>query len=215
VLWPNGVDHFCNNINVLEADQLECERGSRRLFRELSFTLAGGELLRVSGQNGSGKTSLLRILCGLLTPTQGEVRWKGTRIRDLAEEYSRELLYLGHAPAVKDDLTPAENLEIACRLAGVSFENASLSAALSAYSVPDLPVRKLSQGQRRRAALARLLLSASVPLWLLDEPFVALDPAASAFTEELLGRHVARGASVVYTTHQAAGIDSRARVVQL
>jgi heme exporter protein A len=200
---------------VLEADKLECERGSRTLFRGLSFTLAGGELLRVSGQNGSGKTSLLRILCGLLTPSEGEVRWKGARIRDLAEDYSRELLYLGHAPAVKDDLTPAENLEVACRLAGVSFRRDSLQEALQAYSVPDLPVRKLSQGQRRRAALARLLLSESVPLWLLDEPFVALDPAASAFTEQLLGRHVARGASVVYTTHQPAGIDSRARVVQL
>lgn len=200
---------------MLEADKLECERGNRSLFRGLSFSLAGGELLRVSGQNGSGKTSLLRILCGLLTPTLGEVRWKGTRIHDLAEDYSRELVYIGHAAAVKDDLTPAENLAIACRLAGVSFSNESLASALQAYSVPDLPVRKLSQGQRRRAALARLLLSASVPLWLLDEPFVALDPAASAFTEELLSRHVERGASVVYTTHQPAGIDSRARVVQL
>jgi heme exporter protein A len=200
---------------VLEADKLECERGSRMLFQGLSFALAGGELLRVSGQNGSGKTSLLRILCGLLTPTQGEVRWKGTRIQDLAEDYSRELVYIGHAAAVKDDLTPAENLQIACRLAGVRFDSGNLKAALQAYSVPDLPVRKLSQGQRRRSALARLLLSASAPLWLLDEPFVALDPAASAFTEELLSRHVARGASVVYTTHQPAGIDSRARVVQL
>ncbi|HEY5898049.1 MAG TPA: cytochrome c biogenesis heme-transporting ATPase CcmA [Burkholderiales bacterium] len=200
---------------MLEADKLECERGSRTLFRQLSFSLAGGELLRVSGQNGSGKTSLLRILCGLLTPTQGEVRWKGTRIQDLAEDYSRELLYIGHAAAVKDDLTPAENLEIACRLAAVPFDRETLKSALQAYSVPELPVRKLSQGQRRRAALARLLLSASAPLWLLDEPFVALDPAASAFTEDLLSRHVGRGASVVYTTHQPAGIDSRARVVQL
>jgi heme exporter protein A len=200
---------------VLEADKLECERGSRVLFRELSFSVAGGELLRVSGQNGSGKTSLLRILCGLLTPTAGEVRWKGARIAQLAEDYSRQLFYLGHAAAVKDDLTPAENLEIACRLAGLSFQKFSLRSALEAYSVPDLPVRKLSQGQRRRSALARLLLSEAVPLWLLDEPFVALDPAASAFTEELLSRHVARGASVVYTTHQPAGIDARARVVQL
>ncbi len=200
---------------MLEADKLECERGDRRLFQGLSFSLGGGDLLRVSGQNGSGKTSLLRILCGLLTPTQGEVRWKGAPIHELAEDYSRELLYIGHAPAVKDDLTPAENLEIACQLAGVSCERKALTTALQAYSVPDLPVRKLSQGQRRRAALARLLLSESVPLWLLDEPFVALDPAASAFTEELLSRHVGRGAAVVYTTHQPAGIDSRARVVQL
>ena len=200
---------------MLEADKLECERGSRVLFRGLSFALARGELLRVSGQNGSGKTSLLRILCGLLTPTGGEVRWNGTPIRELAEDYSRELLYIGHAAAVKDDLTPAENLDITCDLAGLSIGEKAIKEALAAYSVPELPVRKLSQGQRRRAALARLILSESAPLWLLDEPFVALDPAASAFTEELLTRHVAHGATVVYTTHQSSAIDARARVVQL
>jgi len=194
---------------VLEATAVECERGGRTLFRGLSFALKGGELLRIAGQNGSGKTSLLRILCGLLAPTQGEVRWKGTRIAELREDYSRELVYVGHAPAVKDDLTPFENLDIACRLMGAEVHKQALTWALGAYSVPDLPVRKLSQGQRRRAALARLLLSESVRLWLLDEPFAALDP------EELIGRHLAAGGSVVYTTHQAAGIDARARVVQL
>ncbi|HEY3077904.1 MAG TPA: cytochrome c biogenesis heme-transporting ATPase CcmA [Burkholderiales bacterium] len=200
---------------MLEATELECERGGRKLFRGLSFALAAGELLRVGGPNGSGKTSLLRILCGLLTPTQGEVRWKRAPIAELREDYSRALVYLGHAPAVKDELTPFENLDIACRLAGVQAHKEALAWALSAFAVPDLPVRKLSQGQRRRAALARLLLSESVPLWLLDEPFAALDTAAAAYTEELIGRHLAAGGSVVYTTHQPAGIDARARVVQL
>ncbi|HYR37364.1 MAG TPA: cytochrome c biogenesis heme-transporting ATPase CcmA [Burkholderiales bacterium] len=200
---------------MLEATELECERGGRTLFRGLSFALAAGELLRVGGPNGSGKTSLLRILCGLLTPGGGEVRWKGAPIRGLREDYSRELLYLGHAPAVKDDLTPLENLDVACRLVGMQAHQEALTWALNAFAVPDLPVRKLSQGQRRRAALARLLLSESVALWLLDEPFAALDIAAASYTEELIGRHLAAGGSVVYTTHQPAAIDALARVVQL
>jgi heme exporter protein A len=200
---------------VLEARDLECERGGRKLFSGLSFSLAGGELLRIAGPNGSGKTSLLRILCGLLTPTAGEVRWKGAAIATLREEFSRELIYLGHAPAVKDDLTPLENLEIACRLAGLSFTNEALTAALKAFSVPELPVRKLSQGQRRRSALARLMLSAAAPLWLLDEPLAALDVSAAALVEELVRGHLARGGALVYTTHQAAGMDAAARVIEL
>jgi heme exporter protein A len=200
---------------VLEATELECERGGRRLFRGLSFVLAPGELLRIGGQNGSGKTSLLRILCGLLTPTAGEVRWNGTPIRALREEYSRRLVYLGHAPAVKDDLSPSENLDVACRLIGVQVHKESLTWALNAFAVPELPVRKLSQGQRRRAVLARLLLLESVPLWLLDEPFAALDIAAASYTEELVNRHLDAGGSVVYTAHQPAGIDTRARVLNL
>jgi heme exporter protein A len=133
----------------------------------------------------------------------------------LREEFSRELIYLGHAPAVKDDLTPLENLEIACRLAGLSFTNEALTAALKAFSVPELPVRKLSQGQRRRSALARLMLSAAAPLWLLDEPLAALDVSAAALVEELVRGHLARGGALVYTTHQAAGMDAAARVIEL
>ena len=200
---------------MLEATELECERGGRTLFRGLCFALAPGELLRIGGANGSGKTSLLRILCGLLTPTGGGVRWKGAPITELREDYSRQLVYLGHAPAVKDDLSPGENLDIACRLVGVQTHKEALTWALNAFAVPEVPVRKLSQGQRRRAALARLLMSESVPLWLLDEPFAALDAAAASYTEELIGRHLGAGGSVVYTTHQPAGIDARARLVQL
>ena len=200
---------------MLEAAGLDCERSGRALFRGLSFSVAPSGLLRIAGPNGSGKTSLLRILCGLLAPTQGEVRWRGTPIRRLAEEYSRELVYIGHAAALKDDLTAFENLEIACRLAGVMAPREALAGALSAFAVPELPVRKLSQGQRRRAALTRLLLSERVPLWLLDEPFAALDTAAARFAEQLIAQHLTAGGSVVYTTHQQAALDAGARVIDL
>ncbi len=203
---------------MLQAAELECVRQQRTLFSRLSFSLGGGELLRVAGENGSGKTSLLKILCGLLAPDQGEVRWGGEPIRRLREDYARNLVYLGHAPAVKDDLTAAENLSIACTLAGIEAPAQSVHEALAGYGLPagQVPVRKLSQGQRRRAALARLLLSQSVPLWLLDEPFAALDATAARLTEGLIARHVAGGGAVVYTTHQDANIDVKElRVVEL
>jgi heme exporter protein A len=197
---------------MLEAVGLECVRQQRTLFKALSFSLAGGERLRIAGTNGSGKTSLLRILCGLLPPGAGEVRWQGQRIDLLKEEFTRRLVYLGHAPAVKDDLTPAENLEITCRLAGFA---ARPDAALARLGVPpDVPVRKLSQGQRRRAALARLVVSEQVPLWLLDEPYAALDARATALVDALIAEHAARGGAVIFTTHQETGA-AKARVLEL
>ena len=200
---------------MLEASDLECERGGRRLFRALTFSVNSGEIVRVAGANGSGKTSLLRILCGLLTPSAGEVRWNGARIQSLKEEYARHLLYLGHAPAVKDELTGAENLRVACVLAGLSTTAEQRRDALARFGVPgDKPVRQLSQGQRRRAALARLAVSWQAPLWLLDEPFTALDAAAAELTRTLLGEHAQRGGSVVYSTHQDAGLLDR-RVIEL
>lgn len=199
---------------MLEGAELECQRGGRTLFRGLSLALRRGDLVRIAGANGSGKTSLLRILCGLLTPTAGEVRWNGTPIRGLKEEYTKSLVYLGHAPAVKDDLTPAENLAIASRLCGMAVAPGRIEAALERFAVPGALVRRLSQGQKRRAALARLLLAAEVPLWLLDEPFTALDAAAAELTRATLREQVARGGAVLYTTHQDAGLQET-RVIEL
>ena len=195
---------------MLEAADLECERGGKTLFGALSFALRAGELLRIGGANGRGKTSLLKILCGLLSPANGKVSWKGSDIRELREDYARELVYLGHAPAVKDDLTAAENLSIACRLAGNAKGSSEIRDALQRLGVPEASfLKKLSQGQRRRAALARLALSRSVPLWLLDEPLAALDVQAARLVEGLISEHVARGGMVVYTTHQEAHIEGR------
>ena len=189
---------------MLEAVDLQCARGERTLFSGLDFRLRGGELLRIAGANGSGKTSLLRILCGLLAPAHGAVRWQGEDIRRLREEFWGRLVYIGHANAIKDDLTAAENLSIACALGGRKAADGELRAALDQLGIgasEHRPARVLSQGQRRRVALARLALSSQSPLWILDEPFTALDTRAVDIVQEMIASHVARGAAVVYTTH--------------
>ncbi len=206
-------------MTLLEAAGVSCVRGERTLFSALDLALEGGELLRVAGDNGSGKTSLLRILCGLLEPTEGRVRWRGEDIRSLREDYWREIVYIGHASAVKDDLTAAENLLVACTLQGLRVDEGAAGEALRALGLggcEHLPARVLSQGQRRRVALARLALSESAPLWILDEPFTALDVAAVDTMREAIALHVARGATVIYTTHQDAQIGAAlARRIEL
>jgi len=178
--------------------------------------LSAGEALRVAGANGSGKTSLLRILCGLLGPSEGRILWRGEEVGRLREDYSRELVYLGHAPSVKDDLSPAENLSIACRVAGEAASHARVQAALDRFGLRGVaaPARRLSQGQRRRTALARLALSEARPLWLLDEPFSALDAAGVAVLNGLLADHTARGGALVFTTHQETEIAAK-HVIEL
>jgi heme exporter protein A len=198
---------------MLEARRLECTRGERRLFSELSFTLGRGQLLRVAGANGSGKTSLLRIMCGLLAPSAGELRWRGRPIRAEREEYSRNLVFIGHLNALKDDLTALENLQIAAALGGMPAAAKRVLAGLDRFGVAhcaELPTKILSQGQRRRVALARLALSPAVPLWILDEPFSALDAGAVVELERLLAAHLASGGMVVLTTHQEVQVVAHA-----
>ena len=197
---------------MLEVSALACTRGDRTLFRGVSFKLAAGGLLHVAGANGSGKTSLLRLLCGLGTPEAGEVRWRGERIRALRETYAQEMVYMGHDYALKEDLSAIENLQVACMLAGNPATNDEARQALAAFGLAaceHLPVRALSQGQKRRSALARLELSIRVPLWILDEPFSALDVDAVRYLEQLILTYMDGGGSVIFTTHQDAAIASR------
>ena len=189
---------------MLEATDLQCVRGERTLFNGLDVTLKAGQLLRIAGANGSGKTSLIRIMCGLLAPTHGAVRFQGADIRQLREEYWGKLVYIGHANAIKEDLSAAENLAIACVLNRQESAVGRLRDALARVGLTageHQPTRELSQGQKRRVALARLALSGDVPIWILDEPFTALDADAVELVRDLLAEHVARGGAVAYTTH--------------
>jgi heme exporter protein A len=194
---------------MLEARQLAAGRGDSPLFDGLDIRLEAGSLLHVKGANGSGKTSLLRALCGLLMPSAGEVLWHGENVRTLREEYWKRLAYVGHADALKGDLTTEENLAFACALSGLRVSPARAREALESLGLGGrerLPARALSQGQRRRAALARLAVAESQPLWILDEPFAALDTAAVEQVQSLAGAHLARGGMVVLTTHQEVRI---------
>lgn len=195
---------------LLELRGLGCVRGARRLFGGLDCQVGAGGLLRVRGANGSGKTSLLRLVCGLLLPAQGEVLWRGQPPAKQADEFGRELVYIGHAAAIKDDLSALENLMLACRLGGVAPSAQQAREALQLFGLQGrerAPARQLSQGQRRRVALARLHLAAAAPLWVLDEPFNALDQAAAGSLSGLIGAHLARGGVAVLTSHQPTALD--------
>lgn len=195
---------------MLEVADLECRRGDRLLFSGLSFDLDAGTLLHVRGRNGSGKTTLLRALCGLFAPDGGEIRWRGETTGRLAEDFHRDTLYLGHLNGIKSDLTGIENLRISATLDGRLPEDDRLLDALEQMGLAgfeDLPTKVLSQGQKKRVALARLLLS-EAPLWILDEPFTALDLDAVDRLQERVARHVAGQGIVVLTTHQEVALTS-------
>ncbi len=194
---------------LLSLDQLSCVRGERRLFGAVSRELRGGSLLHVQGANGAGKTSLLRMVCGLLSPSAGQVRWRGQPLPKAREALCRELVYLGHTAALKDDLSALENLQAAQSLAGRASATPELSRALADAGLrgrESLPTKRLSQGQRQRVALARLSVSRSAPLWVLDEPFNTLDAPACDWLGTLLAGHLRQGGLVVLTSHQALAL---------
>lgn len=196
---------------MLSAQNLACLRGDRLLFKNVSFELQAGGLLYLLGENGSGKSSLLRILCGLLTPDEGAVLWSGKKIKADTEAYYASLTYLGHLNALKDDLTALENLQTNARLAGNDVGDASALAALAAIGIArcaDLPTRVLSQGQKRRVALAGLWL-AKTQLWILDEPFAALDVASVEGLATRLSAHLASGGMAILTTHQDVAVNAQ------
>ena len=190
---------------MLEACDLACVRGDEMLFEGLSFAVGPGEALWIEGENGSGKTSLLRMLCALGRPDAGELRWCGTPFRAARDALLQDLAYVGHVNALKDDLSVLENLQFHARISGLDAGPDRMLTALDAVGLgsrADLPARVLSQGQRRRAALARLWLAGQRRLWILDEPFAALDAASVARLAGLIDARVGDGGIVVLTTHQ-------------
>jgi heme exporter protein A len=195
---------------MLEVLSLGCIRGTRRLFQNLSFSATPGELVEVRGPNGSGKTSLLRILCGLASPAAGEVRWSGKNILALGEEYFGSVAYLAHQNGVKDELTAIENLRISAGVSGYRLYKGEEQKTLEQIGLTrqrDLPARVLSAGQRRRLALGRLLTSNST-LWILDEVLTSLDDAAMKLSGEFITGHLQRNGIAIVATHQELNLSA-------
>jgi heme exporter protein A len=192
-------------VPLLEAVALSCERDWRMLFEQLAFRLDGGDMLQISGPNGSGKTSLLRLVAGLRQPTSGDILLQGKTLSEQRSELARNLLWIGHAAGIKGLLTAEENLAWLCALHRPASREAIWQAleAVGLRGFEDVPCHTLSAGQQRRVALARLYLADTPPLWVLDEPFTALDKGGVAQLEAHLAAHCERGGVVVLTTHHS------------
>ncbi|MEI7976072.1 MAG: cytochrome c biogenesis heme-transporting ATPase CcmA [Betaproteobacteria bacterium] len=202
---------------MFSVSNLCCSRGEKLLFSGVSFSLQHGEYLHLEGDNGVGKTSLLRIACGLSPLEQGEICWQGKSISENRDEFRSNLAYLGHQLALKEDLTPLENLLSHAAVAGRQLPLPEAKDALAQLGLrgrEHLPVRVLSQGQKRRTALARLVVS-TAKLWILDEPFVALDPAAQNALSEVINAHLTRQGMVLLTSHQAVSLAGQGRSYRL
>ena len=187
----------------LEGRGLKCSRGAATLFRDVSFRIAPGEWVAVRGPNGGGKTTLLRCVTGLTRADAGEVFWHGAAVNAQAEGFRAALLFAGHLPGIKDDLSAEENLRAALALRGVAAGAEAAEEALAQAGLAKrrhIPARRLSAGQRRRIGLARLALDPAA-LWILDEPLTALDDAGQAHFGRLLARHLSAGGLALVATH--------------
>ncbi len=202
---------------MFSVSNLSCSRGEKRLFSGVSFSLQDGEYLHLEGDNGVGKTSLLRLACGLSPLEQGEICWQGKPVAENRDEFRSNLAYLGHQLALKEDLTALENLQSHAAVAGQQLSLSQAKAALAQLGLrgrENLPVRVLSQGQKRRTALARLVVS-TAKLWILDEPFVALDPAAQLALSAVINAHLSSQGMVLLTSHQAVPLAGQGRSYRL
>jgi len=194
---------------MLTVSNISCVRGHKPLFAPVSFSLQAGQALHLQGDNGIGKTSLLRIICGLSLADGGEVLWNGSSLNkqhpEVVEAFRATLCYMGHQQSLKDELTAIENLLFDAQIAGRSLSYDKAMDALQKMGLKTrahLPLRVLSQGQKRRTALARLSVT-DAKLWVLDEPFVALDTHSLNSVQETLANHVQQGGMLLYTSHQA------------
>lgn len=206
------------NSSALHLQNLACMRGGKTLFANLSFVLEPGHLLRITGSNGAGKSSLLRMLCGLLTPSMGSIQWGTNPIDADRDFFHTQLIYLGHTPALKGDLSAEENIMAAGSLSGDVITSSMARAALVNSGLGHLAsrlARTFSQGQKQRVTLARLQLAQDRPLWLLDEPFNALDHDANEALQALIQGHLSRGGMVALSSHQQVALDQIDRVVRV
>ena len=201
---------------LLQAKEVSCERDHRLLFERVSFSLAAGQVLQIAGANGSGKTTLLRFIGGISKAYSGNILWQGRNISEVAAEYRSQFLYLGHAPGVSLNLSALENLRWYFSL-NQHVDHKPLLYALHQVGLAgyeDVPAYRMSAGQQRRIALARLIVS-QAPLWILDEPFTAIDRAGVAELEQLLARHAHGGGAVILTTHHELNLDTPFARVEL
>ena len=196
--------------DVLKAHALSCVRGERELFADLNLQVHAGECLHVRGENGVGKTSLLRLLTGLSKPESGEILWKGQAITLDPSQYHRDLLFLGHRDALKDDLTALENIQMYAAIDDIALTQEQALSSLWRFGIrgrEHLPVSCLSAGQKRRVLMARMA-TRQAKLWILDEPFNALDINAVQALQTLIAQHQERGGLIVLTSHQNIDIPN-------
>ena len=198
-------------VPALQARDISCERGGKPLFRGIAISVEAGHALFLVGPNGSGKTTLLRALAGLIDPVAGEVLWQGRRSALKSAEWRMQVAYAGHKSGLKDDLSVAENFELACALDGRGANVETRSRALDRVGLArrrTLPVKRLSQGQKQRLTLARLSVSRR-PLWLLDEPTAALDAEGRELLGEIVSEHLDRGGLALVATHDRIALRGR------
>lgn len=201
---------------MLTVNNLYCERDERVLFQNLGFSVAEGEVWQIQGSNGSGKTTLLRILCGLNDEFSGEILWRNVDQRKARQKFNAEVFYLGHSPAINKTLTAKENLTWYCASQGLDNSDQIKSAlnSFNLYGYEDMPCYLMSAGQQRRVSLARMLLS-HAKLWILDEPFTALDKQGVLELEGLLDEHAKAGGSIILTTHHSLQMEHSLNIIDL
>ena len=204
-------------IERYRGENISCERDDRILFSGLNFDLAAGEVMRIHGPNGSGKTTLLRVLTTLARDFNGALFWGESPMDEVRSQFLAEMAFIGHDSGIQGQLTPLENLSWYCHLAGLPSQPAEIEQAIATIGLRgygDVPCAQLSAGQKRRVALSRLILL-KTPLWILDEPFTAIDAKGVLALEQLIQAHVQQAGSVILTTHQEIQGDFPVKVLDL